>query len=560
MKKNISINIFGTIYAIDEDAYQLLENYLQNMKNYFRSQEGGDEIADDIEHRVAELLWQRRQQGMEAVNIETVKEIIDKIGNPSDIDDEASAHGDQAAQSSCDDDGKETAEEPETTFFGRMRTHMREHRLYRNGKDKMLGGVCSGLAEYAGVGDVVFWRLGTLLLAVFFTSVNVWCLPSFISWLIPLLYLALWVIVPEATTPADRLRMKGREVTPESLKEQIVNDSELQSGECTVRSNRKSSGCLKFIFMAFLFLLLFPLVSVLLFVMVALVTLFSIGVGLTALPFAMIPGEAWMVNLIGHNTGLVWMGLLAAVFTVGLPVYAIVRYMRHTATPLSNSVRLTLVLTWIISFVVLLATLGTAIGKANYEYKKEREVACQRNGIVLDSEQEWDALDAQGWTLNIMDNVRGHIMDYKKPYGGLPDRYISIDRVDASKPVSINMSRREMLDEGSYVLETLGKANGREARVRVINAADSTELAVLDLSTRGKRLSDMDWQTATTLPIFISPDSAGWEAYSQDTDLAYNVSHPFRHKSGEVVVIIDINKAYLSHCQVGQVQLRKIDE
>ena len=44
MKKNISINICGTIYAIDEDAYQLLENYLQSMKNYFRNEEGGDEL------------------------------------------------------------------------------------------------------------------------------------------------------------------------------------------------------------------------------------------------------------------------------------------------------------------------------------------------------------------------------------------------------------------------------------------------------------------------------------------------------------------------------------
>ena len=85
MKKNISINIFGTIYAIDEDAYQLLENYLQSMKNYFERQEGGDEIADDIEHRVAELLWEHKQQGMEAVTIDTIKGIIEKIGNPAEI-------------------------------------------------------------------------------------------------------------------------------------------------------------------------------------------------------------------------------------------------------------------------------------------------------------------------------------------------------------------------------------------------------------------------------------------------------------------------------------------
>ena len=57
MKKNITVNLFGQLYAIDEDAYSLLEQYLQNMKRYFATREGGDEIADDIEHRVACLLY-----------------------------------------------------------------------------------------------------------------------------------------------------------------------------------------------------------------------------------------------------------------------------------------------------------------------------------------------------------------------------------------------------------------------------------------------------------------------------------------------------------------------
>ena len=57
MKKNINVNFFGTLYAIDEDACKLLESYLANMKSYFAKREGGDEIADDIEHRVAEHLW-----------------------------------------------------------------------------------------------------------------------------------------------------------------------------------------------------------------------------------------------------------------------------------------------------------------------------------------------------------------------------------------------------------------------------------------------------------------------------------------------------------------------
>ena len=85
MKKNININLFGTLYNIDEDAYNLLENYLNSMQRYFNRQEGGEEVADDIEHRVAELLWKKREAGMTAVDINVVKEIIDTIGSAEDI-------------------------------------------------------------------------------------------------------------------------------------------------------------------------------------------------------------------------------------------------------------------------------------------------------------------------------------------------------------------------------------------------------------------------------------------------------------------------------------------
>ena len=82
MKKNITINLFGELYAIDEDAYELLNNYLESMKRYFSRRTDGAEIADDIEHRVAELLWEKREAGMSAVNIETVRGIGYRLQNP----------------------------------------------------------------------------------------------------------------------------------------------------------------------------------------------------------------------------------------------------------------------------------------------------------------------------------------------------------------------------------------------------------------------------------------------------------------------------------------------
>ena len=72
MKKNISVNIFGTLYPIDEDAYELLQKYNANMRSYYSRREGGEEIADDVEHRVAELLTELRSQGVMAITIEHI--------------------------------------------------------------------------------------------------------------------------------------------------------------------------------------------------------------------------------------------------------------------------------------------------------------------------------------------------------------------------------------------------------------------------------------------------------------------------------------------------------
>ena len=88
MKKNININLFGTIYNIDEDAYELLQDYLNNLRSYFGKQEGGEEIADDIEHRIAELFWERKQLGVEAIDVMTVKTILNKLGKPEQMTEE----------------------------------------------------------------------------------------------------------------------------------------------------------------------------------------------------------------------------------------------------------------------------------------------------------------------------------------------------------------------------------------------------------------------------------------------------------------------------------------
>ena len=99
MKKNITVNLFGTLYAIDDDACKLLEQYLDNMRSYFSKREGGDEITDDIEHRVAELFSELKTNGVEAISIEHVRDIIQRIGNPEQMDESTATNESDAQQS-----------------------------------------------------------------------------------------------------------------------------------------------------------------------------------------------------------------------------------------------------------------------------------------------------------------------------------------------------------------------------------------------------------------------------------------------------------------------------
>lgn len=205
MKKNFTINMYGQLYAIDEDAYQMLECYLDSMKSYFSRQEGGEEISDDIEHRVAELLWERKENGGDIVDVEIVKTIIKQIGNPSEIDDAAENGGEEML------DNASAAGKANTSAKGEENGGVR--RFYRDENDKILGGVCAGIAQYFGGQDPLLWRIVICALAFFSLGITL------------VLYLLVWLIAPVARTPEDRLRMKGIEVNEENLREQILADS-----------------------------------------------------------------------------------------------------------------------------------------------------------------------------------------------------------------------------------------------------------------------------------------------------------------------------------------------
>ena len=83
MKKTITVNLNGRVFSIDEDAYRLLENYLNNLRIYFRKEEGASEIVADFEARIEELFSEKMRS--EVITIEQVEEVIARVGKPDDF-------------------------------------------------------------------------------------------------------------------------------------------------------------------------------------------------------------------------------------------------------------------------------------------------------------------------------------------------------------------------------------------------------------------------------------------------------------------------------------------
>lgn len=205
MKKNITINLCGRLYQIDEDAYELLSQYMDTLRAYFRKSEGGEEIANDIEERVAELFDELRAQGVLAITIEHVQQVIHQIGQVEEI-----------ASENPENSGNQEDSDSFSTSSAKV-TNLVRKKFFRDSQNKVLAGVFAGCAQYFG-GDVNAWRGGYVIfwmMCFLFTGVG----PVIF---IPLLiYFLLAIFTHETETPEDVLRMKGKEVNPQNLAAEV---------------------------------------------------------------------------------------------------------------------------------------------------------------------------------------------------------------------------------------------------------------------------------------------------------------------------------------------------
>lgn len=194
MKKTIKIKIGGIIFHIDEDAYDLLKNYLDSLTGHFNRMEGGKEVMDDIESRIAEIFQQKVNDQKEVVSYEDVVHMIEVLGEAKDIIDQ--------------DEFEETT--PRQSY------HRSGKRVYRDPDHAVLGGVCGGLGEYLNI-DPVWIRLIFVVLLLAY-GLTFW------------VYIILWIVLPKAETTAQKLEMKGENVTVKNIEKSVKKEYENVKG------------------------------------------------------------------------------------------------------------------------------------------------------------------------------------------------------------------------------------------------------------------------------------------------------------------------------------------
>jgi phage shock protein PspC (stress-responsive transcriptional regulator) len=183
MKKTINISLGGMSFVLEEDAFQKLETYLNQVKARFNSLEGGSEIVSDIEDRLAEQFASKVGAGG-IVTVSVVEEMTLQMGDPADFGPEGQ---------------KKSSPESHPSSGSK--------RLMRNPDDVIIAGVASGIAAYLDI-DPIWVRL-IFALSVLFGGFGV------------ILYIVLWVVMPEAKTEIDKMQMKGEPINLKAIENTV---------------------------------------------------------------------------------------------------------------------------------------------------------------------------------------------------------------------------------------------------------------------------------------------------------------------------------------------------
>jgi len=204
MKTTITINLGSRVFHIDNDAYEMLQTYLLAVGKQFFDKEEQKEIMSDVELRLSELFTEILGEKRDVIMKEDISKVIDIMGEPEDF---------------AEEDAKENTSSSNKQQKRKYTQQKTSRRLYRDPDNRILGGVCGGLGAYFNNDPLLFRVIFIILL--FAGSVGFW------------IYLILWIAIPEASSTAQKLEMRGEAITIENIKKAVREEFE------NVRKNMK---------------------------------------------------------------------------------------------------------------------------------------------------------------------------------------------------------------------------------------------------------------------------------------------------------------------------------
>lgn len=405
MKKTFTINISGTIFHIEEDAYEVLQRYLINLKNHFGANDEGKEIIADIEARIAEIFSAKSNDDKEVITVVWVEEVIGIMGTPEDF-------------------AEEEGEDEETIASEAKR----KRRLYRDPDHRVLGGVCGGMAAYFNMDPVIL----RIIFVVIFIATSGVALPA---------YIILWIAVPKAINTTQRLEMRGQEATvkniEKSIKEEVkeVKESYQKFKESDTYNKGKKSveaggdvvyNIFKVLLKIFVIIIGVVLLLSGFFSLLALISSLAIGHSfLSGWPMVWSP-DVYMPDFLAHvvDASTVTWGMILAGLIAGIPMLAMLfigtkLVFRYKSNNLA--IALGMIAVW---FVALIALIAVSFGQVKH-YKSKASVTNSQvidcdscNTLYLDlAEDKYEDYAEMDWEI---ENFKVYVVDGEEVIVGEP--------------------------------------------------------------------------------------------------------------------------------------------
>jgi phage shock protein PspC (stress-responsive transcriptional regulator) len=341
MKKTVNINLAGTFFHIDEDAFGKLSRYLDAIKKSLSDPQGKDEIIRDIEARISELFSEKIESSSQVISLKKLDEVIAVMGQPEDY--------------RVDEEMFEDTP-PSYKNTRRDRSIGSHKQLFRDVDNKFISGVSSGLAHYLKI-DAIWVRLLWILLTIFSSG-------TFI-----IIYILFWILVPPALTTSEKLKMSGEEVTISNI------EKKFKEGYDTVADRVKNADYDKYGreikkgasgFFSTIGSILLTILKIfvkffgILLILIGLTVLISLIISLFTLGTVDLWGTGEVldyINLVDTANSPLWLISLLTFLAVGIPFFVVfilgLKLLVNNLKSIGTKAKIILFIFWVVSLIGL---------------------------------------------------------------------------------------------------------------------------------------------------------------------------------------------------------------